>query len=137
MGAWGTGNFANDTAKDWAADFVEVGDLSFVREVLEKVAATTAEEDLRARVSCHALAACEVIARLKGNWGTRNSYSEKVDDWVQANPTEPSRDLIELALRAIDRIVTAPSELMELWGDVKKGSDWRSTVGDLRERVAR
>jgi hypothetical protein len=85
MAAWGTGNFANDTACDWAADFVEVGDLSFVREVLEKVAATTAEEYLQARVSCHALAACEVIARLKGHWGTRNSYSQEADDWVQAN----------------------------------------------------
>ena len=134
MGAWGTGNFANDNANDWAADFVEVGDLSLVREVLEKVAATTAEEDLRARVSCHALAACEVIARLKGNWGTRNAFSEKVDDWVQANPTKPSRDLVQLAWRAIDRIVTAPSELMELWDDAK---DWRATVADVRERVAR
>src|SRR5262249_9479993 len=112
MGAWGTGNFDNDTANDWAADFVEVGDLSLVREVLEKVAATTVEEYLKQRVSCYALAACEVIARLKGNWGTRDNYSEKVDDWVQANPTEPSRDLVQLALRAIDRIVTAPSELM-------------------------
>jgi Domain of unknown function (DUF4259) len=53
MGAWGTGSFANDTANDWAADFVEVGDLSFVRKVLEKVAATTAEEYLQERISCH------------------------------------------------------------------------------------
>ena len=137
MGAWGAGNFDNDTANDWAADFVEGGDLSFVREVLEKVAATTAQEHLQERVSCHALAACEVIARLKGNWGTRNSFSKKVDDWVQANPTEPSRDLVQLALRAIDRIVTAPSELMELWDEGRKGPDWRATLADLRERVAR
>jgi len=136
MGAWGTGNFANDTANDWAADFVEVGDLSFVRQVLEKVAATTAEDYLEEPVSCHALAACEVIARLKGNWGTRDSFSKKVDDWVQANPSEPSPDLVQLALRAIDRIVTAPSELMELW-DEGTAPDWHATVADLRERVAR
>jgi hypothetical protein len=119
---------------NWAADFVEVGDLSLVREVLEKVAATTTEDYLEAGVSCHALAACEVIARLKGNWGTRNAFSEKVDDWVQANPTEPSRDLVQLGLLAIDRIVTARSELMDLWDDAK---DWRATVADVRERVAR
>jgi hypothetical protein len=34
MGAWGTGNFANDIANDWATNFVEVGDLSFVRQDL-------------------------------------------------------------------------------------------------------
>jgi hypothetical protein len=137
MGAWGTGNFDNDTANDWAADFVDAGDLSFVRDVLEKVAATTTEEYLRERISCHALAACEVIARLKGNWGTRDSYSEKVDDWVQANRTEPSRDLVQLAWRAIDRIVTAPSELMELWDERRKGPEWHATVEELRERIAR
>jgi hypothetical protein len=136
MGAWGTGNFGNDTANDWAADFVKGGDLSFVREVLVKVAATTAQEYLQARASCHALSACEVIARLKGNWGTRDSFSKKVDVWVQANPTEPSSDLVQLALRAIDRIVTAPSELMELWDEGSKGPDWHATVADLRERVA-
>jgi hypothetical protein len=136
MGAWSTGNFDNDTANDWAADFVEGGDLSLVRDVLEKVATTTAEEYLQEPVSCHALAACEVIARLKGNWGTRNSFSKKVDDWVQANPTKPSRDLVQLALRAIDRIVTTPSELMELW-DGGRARDWHANVADLRERVAK
>ncbi len=136
MGAWSTGNFSNDTANDWTAEFVEIGELSFVRQVLEKVAATGAEENLCERVSCHALAACEVIARLKGHWGTRDSFSKKVDDWVLANPTEPSSGLVQIALRAIDRIVTAPSELMELWNEVM-APEWRATVADLRERVAK
>jgi hypothetical protein len=137
MGAWGTGSFDNDIANDWAADFVEIGYLSYVRRVLEPVAATSGDEYLCARISCEALAACEVIARLKGNWGTRDSYSKKVDDWAQANPSEPSADMVQLALRAIDRIVTARSELMDLWDETKKASDWHATVADLRERVAR
>ena len=83
------------------------------------------------------VAACTVIARFKGNWGTRDGYSKKVDSWVQTNPTEPSRDLVQLALRAIDRIVTAPSELMELWGEARTGPDRHATVADLRERVAK
>jgi hypothetical protein len=77
MGAWGTGNFDDDIANDWAADFGEIGYLSYVRRVLEPVAATSGEEYLCARISCEALAACEVIVRLKGNWGTRDSYSKK------------------------------------------------------------
>jgi hypothetical protein len=136
MGAWGTGSFDNDDACDWAADFVEIGALSYVRRVLERVVATSGEEYLCAPISSKALAACEVIARLKGNWGTRNSCSTDVDDWVLANPSEPSADMVQLALHAIDRIVTAQSELMELW-DESKPSDWHMIVADLRERVAR
>jgi hypothetical protein len=125
--------------------FVEIGDLSYVRRVLERVVATSSEEYLCAPISSKALAASEVIAQ--GNWGTRNSYSTDVDDWVLANPSEPSADIVQLALRAIDRIVTAQSELMDLWDESnvlrdlwdesKKASDWHMIVADLRERVAR
>jgi hypothetical protein len=76
------------------------------------------------------------LARLKGNWGTRNSFSKKVDDWARANPSEPSPDLVQLALRAIDRIVMPQSELMELWNE-GTAPDWHATVADLRKRVAR
>jgi hypothetical protein len=97
------------------------------------VVATSPENHLREPISCHALAACEVIARLKGNWGKRDSFTEKVDHWVQANPVQPSPDLVQLALRAIDRIRSS-SELRDLWEDAQ--SDWQEVVADLRQRVA-
>jgi hypothetical protein len=96
---------------------------------------TESEEDyLEADVACEALAACEVISRLKGNWGLRNSYSETVDRWVLAHPTTVSPDLVQTAIQAIDRILTSPSELLELWqeGDA---SEWLAAVADLRARV--
>jgi hypothetical protein len=131
MGAWGPDNFDNDDAADWADDFVEIGDMSFITEVLETVAATGAEDYLEAPMSC--VAACEVIARLKGNWGKRNSFSQDVDDWVEANQIQPSPSLVQLALRAIDRI-RSNSELKDLW---REAPDWHGAVADLRERVAR
>src|SRR5215475_7949654 len=139
MGAWGKGNFDNDTANDWAADFVDAGDLSVLNKTLEKVLA--AGDYLSEPASCHALAACEVIARLKGNWGKRDAYTEKVDVWVQANPMQPSPDLVQLALRAIDRIRSS-SELKDLWEEgppprTDWGADWHKVVEELRERVAR
>jgi hypothetical protein len=140
MGSWGTGTFDNDTACDWAYGLERTQDLSLVREAIEKILAQG-----RARIDAsraeEALAACEVIARLEGNWGTRNSYSRNVDVWVLAHPKlAPPRELVQDALNAIDRIMSAPSELVQLWdetSDAEGAAEWRAAVADLRARVAR
>ena len=79
--------------------------------------------------------ACEVIARLKGNWGVRNPYTETVDKWVESHNIVPPDDLVQFAAAVIDRVLTAPSELLELWeeGDA---NEWRNAVANLRSRVA-
>ena len=51
--------------------------------------------------ACDCLGACEVIARLQGQWGIKNPYSEDLDKWVEANPTPVSDDLKILAVSAI------------------------------------
>lgn len=81
MGAWGELAFDNDEANDWAYDLADVDDLSLVEAAfseLESVSATYVD----AHVACNALAACEVLARLQGNFGYRNAYTEKVEQWV-------------------------------------------------------
>src|SRR5215470_14388059 len=110
MGAWGRRTFDNDNALEWAADFAEQGDLSFVKQTLER--AITAGDKLDTTCACHALAACEVVARLKGNWGPQNALSANVDNWVLAHPGQPSAVLVAQALAAIDRILSPPSMLM-------------------------
>ena len=47
--------------------------------------------------ACAAIAAAEVIARLLGNWGERNSYTETVDAWVERVRLRPSPELVERA----------------------------------------
>ena len=134
MGAWDVGTFDNDTACDWAGDLEESRDLSVVRAAIE--AATAVGDDyLDADVGCVALAACEVVARLKGNWGPRNSYTERVDAWVTAHPVKPTADVVTLALAAIDRVLTPPSELLELWDEGGRNDPWHAAVDDLRARV--
>lgn len=133
MGAWDVEAFDNDTTCDWKAGLQGVSDLSYVQETLSTVLETK-DEYLDANVACVALAACEVIARLKGNFGYKNSYTESVDQWVESNPQVPSSEVVEMAIAVIDRIQTPPSELMELWeeGD---GSEWHASVDELRQRV--
>jgi Domain of unknown function (DUF4259) len=133
MGAWGVLAFDNDTANDWAYDLEQVTDLSLVESAFVKLE-EVGDEYLDQDEACNALAACEVLARLKGDFGYRNAYTEKVDQWVAANPLKPTPQLLARASAAIDRIVGDNSELRDLWEE--SGADqWRESVEDLRRRL--
>jgi hypothetical protein len=110
-------------------------DGSLVEETLAR-AIDVGDDDLDADASCEALAACEVVARLKGNWGVRDAYTETLDEWVREHAAAPSGELVSQALAAIDRVLTAPSELLELWAESDDNAGWRGAVADLRARVA-
>ena len=134
MGAWGTGIFDNDTACDWAYGLKETNDLSLIECALDKVLKVGAEY-LDAREAEEALAAAETVARLKGNWGIRDSYTEKMDEWVETTRLTPPQALIEKALKAIERTLSGPSELLELWGEVEGFIAWEESVKDLSRRL--
>ncbi len=134
MGAWGVGTFETDVACDWAYGLEELDDLTLVEETLAR-AHVEPDEYLEAGDACDALAACEVIARLKGNWGQRNSYTETVDAWVESHPISPPQALVDEALRAIERILTPKSELLDLYEESESLDAWRKAVEELRPRV--
>jgi Domain of unknown function (DUF4259) len=133
MGAWSADTFGNDTACDWSTGLEEVNDLGLVRETLEQVL-SGGDDYLDSDIACKGLAACEVIARLKGNWGVRNPYTEPVDKWVEAHKIKPPDNLVQAAIVVIDRILIPPSELLDLW---EEGDDteWRNAIEELRNRV--
>ena len=135
MGAWGTGIFDNDTACDWAHDLKETSDLSLIESALDKVLKVGAEY-LDASEAEKALAAAETVARLKGNWGIRDSYTEKMDKWVETTRLTPPQALIEKALRGIERVLSGPSELLELWGESEEFITWEESVKDLSKRLS-
>ena len=134
MGAWGKRAFDNDEANDWASDLADVNDLSLVEAAFGQIESMS-EGYVHAHVACNALAACEVLARLQGNFGYRNAYTQDVDEWVAAHPIKPSPALLGRADAIIDRILGRNSELRELWeqGD---GEPWRQSVADLRRRLS-
>ena len=92
------------------------------------------EDDLDADEACAGLAACEVVARLKGHWGVRNPYTETVDTWVARHPIAPTPEVIGLAAVAIQRVLGEPSELRELWEE-EDAKEWLAAVENLRSRV--
>ncbi|HEY4329042.1 MAG TPA: DUF4259 domain-containing protein [Phycisphaerae bacterium] len=140
MGAWGVDTFDNDDACDWCGKLEGSKNLALVEASLDAV---FRDEYLEAPTACDALAACEVVARLRGNWGKQNPYTVSVDSWVRSHPQMPSNALIQKAMEAIDRILADNSELKQLWeegADEEKSAagfstPWLASVADLRNRV--
>ena len=135
MGAWSKESFGNDTACDWAYGLEKTSDLSLVRETIQR-ALDAGDEYLEADAASEVIAAVEVIARLKGNFGVRDSYSKSTDTWVAAHPQQPPQDLVTLAIQALDRILVQPSELLELWEESDEFEAWKSSVLDLKNRAS-
>jgi hypothetical protein len=133
MGAWGELAFDNDQANDWAYGLDDVDDLSLVEAAFEAVEAV-GDDYLDSDEASDALAACEVIARLRGKPGYTNAYTEKVDAWVAAHPQKVPPALMKRASAVIDRILGEESELADLWGE-SDDAKWRAGVEDLRNRM--
>lgn len=134
MGAWAVDAFGNDDACDWAYQLAKCTDLSIVESTLDKVL-DVGDEQLQASDAAEALAAIEVIARLQGNWGERNAYTEAVDAWVEKTKLKPGIALTQKAHHAIELILSQQSELMELWQESEEFEAWQSAVQGLKVRV--
>lgn len=134
MGAWGVLAFDNDTANDWAYGLEECTDLALIESAFEAVE-EVGDEYLDQDVACEALAACEVLARRRGNAGYKNAYTKKVDEWVAAHGLVPQPGLLARASASIDRILGKDSELRELWAE-GDGEDWKKSIEDLRHRLS-
>jgi hypothetical protein len=135
MGVWSADIFGNDTAGDWGAELSEADDLTFVEQTLDEVV-EAGDDYLDSDQAFTGLAACEVLARLKGQWGKRDEYSRDVDDWVESHPQTVPKRLIAKAVKVIDRINREPSELLDLWAESDDSAAWRAAVADLRLRVS-
>ncbi len=134
MGAWGSNSFENDDACDWSGGLVECHDLSLVEEAFQTVL-EVGDEYLEASHAQEAIAAAEVLARLRGNWGPRSAYTEDMDAWVTAHPQSVSQTLLARGTSVLDRILAPGSELADLWEDSDCFAEWKAAVADLRRRV--
>lgn len=135
MGAWDTGSFGNDDAADWAWQFDEMEGLQLIDDTLEKVRDESSNGYIEAPTGSEAIAACEVIARLKGFGSPPTAYSEAADKWVAAHPNKPSLEILAKANSALDLITSDNSELRELWEDSESYSEWEASIADLRKRM--
>jgi hypothetical protein len=130
MGAWSHEPFGNDTACDWSYGLLETNDLSSVEAALDAVA-EIGEDYLESDIAMEAIAAAEVLAKLLGKGIQTDSYTEEIDQWVTAHPQKPSSALLAKARRAIQRIQSEPSELLELWEEGDEANAWKDSLQKL------
>ncbi len=137
MGAWGFRAFDNDTACDWAWELANVEDLSLVESAFDDVE-DVGDDYLETDFAWIALAACEVLARLRGKPGYSNGYTKDVDSWVYAricaHKLVPRSELLARASNVIDRILREPSAVCELC-EGSDGTEWRAAMENLRQRL--
>lgn len=132
MGAWGHDTFENDIAGDWVVELESADDLSLVVDALQEVEAS-GDDYLEQDMACRALAACEVLARLRGR--PSSAAEPTVDEWVANHPVIISPELSARATRVIARVLGPDSELREL-RDGPGLAAWEAHVRALLERVA-
>ncbi len=135
MGAWATDSFSNDDAADWFGDLEAQGDFSTVEAALDAVI-DCGEDYLEAPDGAAGLAAAEVVAAAFGRAGEAAKTHEGLMSWLAGSNVPPSPDVIPKAIAAVDRVVTEPSELMELWQDSDDYEAWQADVADLKARLA-
>lgn len=133
MGAWSADTFGNDAACDWIGTFLDDPGLPTVKSAIDKVLDTRGYLDSYDASEC--LAACEVIARLQGRWGLRNSFSSDLDAWIEANPTEVPVELKAAADAAIERMRRPDSGMREVFRASRYYEEWIEAVDDLRARI--
>ena len=133
MGAWGVGNFDNDTACDWAYELEECTDLSVIENSIN---AALNESYIDSDIGSEALAAIDTLARLKGNSGVKNSYTEAVDSWVASRKIDVPNELIEKSKKVLSLIITDSSELHELWAESEDSENWKEEIRLLESRIS-
>lgn len=134
MGAWGTGICDNDTAADWCSSLEDVDDLSLIEEAIHSVLCA-GDDELDSEDAQDGLAAAEAISRLQGNGGPETPYTEPMDDWVKRHKLKVPKALARKAHDVIDRVLTEPSELLDLWSESEVLGEWKAAVQDLKSRI--
>ncbi|KUL53260.1 DUF4259 domain-containing protein [Streptomyces sp. NRRL S-1521] len=127
MGTWDVGPFDNDTAADFSYTLDEAAAdarAGIIHGTLTRVIDNAGY--LEASESEEAVAAAALIA-------AQCPEGEPTDPVY--GPEEPLPDLTslrDLALQALDRVMTEPSELLDLW-DESDGGPWRAHIRNLRD----
>jgi hypothetical protein len=132
MGAWGTGVYENDAAADWANLLAKEG-LSAVETSLEPIAP---EDYLEQREGARAIAAADVVARLRSGGGERSAFAEPVTGWIEANGDVEWQHLVAPARAALQRCADPEnSEIYEEWADAEQLDEWQAVLTEVRGRL--
>jgi hypothetical protein len=129
VGTWDAGPFGNDDAADFAGELDDASAqarIEMIGAVLERVADRT-DDDSRLSDAPRAVAAAALIAaQCPGGVSVDPNYGPSTP-----MPQFPAH-LRDLAVNALDSVVTRPTWLAEAWDESPGGPEWRRAISDLR-----
>ena len=130
MGAWGRGNFKNDSALDWVNKLIYSKGYSVIIEAFDTIQANKGSY-LEVDECNDALAAAEIVAALAGN--PSSSLPKNVSEWV-SHHLAVDEEILQKAKQAV-MVVLSDSELRDLWEEVDALEEWNATQIDLIKRL--
>ena len=133
MGAWGSGIYDNDEALDFLSEIE--GDLTL--ETLEYVLDKLLEKGtgyLELSDAAASLVTADIVARILGHKGKVPEVAE-LKEQIAHIKAAPGKQLIDKGHRAVSRVLTEPSEMLELWQEADEFEGWKSSVEDLLRRL--
>ena len=134
MGAWGTGVFQSDEALDFVNEVVDGIDLSTIETAVDRVLQVK-QEYLDSPEAEQALASAAILALLKHRDAQVGDGTPELNEWIARVKIVPAEDLLEKARKAVERILTDPSELLELWKDSENFDNWKASTERLAAQL--
>ncbi|HYU09414.1 MAG TPA: DUF4259 domain-containing protein [Gemmatimonadales bacterium] len=129
------GAFDNAASQIWFETLGQRNPVSWLGNTIGTALAFPPPKDVPALMAQYEIAAVELLALLAGRAGQGINYPEAVTTWLATHSVEPLGWLIERAVQSLDRIVTPPSGLLEIWTDRGEVKRWRAALHDLKGRV--
>lgn len=134
MGTWDIGFFDNDMACDWENEINSKTSLKYIEDALTPVV-NNKEEFLDIDLANRALAAAEAIAIILGKDSINSSYTEHLDKWAKDYDKEIPKELLKLAINAIDKVLASNSELKQFWKIRAEHDDWLDIIEKLKDKL--
>jgi hypothetical protein len=133
-GAWETGPLDNDVALDFLNRAQASPDEAPLRQIFAAALANP-KGYLDDEIASGAIAAAELVAAMKG--APAPELPAPALDWAKRRSSAADPSLVQLAIRAIDRIATS-SETRDLWAanGEKDLPAWLAGLRELRQRLA-
>lgn len=132
MGTWGDKPFENDSAMDWTVEVEDLG-VRAIHVALKTAAQTAPNDYLDSDEAFFAVAAAELVAAARD--GDTSRLPAEMKDWLARAAAEFTDHDPLLALRALERVMAANSELPTLWSEVGR-SEWHVYTEKLIARLS-
>ncbi len=128
MGTWGHRPFENDSALDWVNELQRLGPEE-LRRVLAQAADQHTDAYLDVDDGSAVVAAAEVLATaIRPPKAMSERVPPSVQGWLELHRDHLQHFDVDLAVRALQRVLREPSELLGLWG---ASSAWGAEVDAL------